>query len=59
MDLEKIPVGFGMALMQNEEATNAYAVMTKEEKQAVLRRAHSARTEKEMQKIISDIVSES
>ena len=59
MDLQNIPIGFGMALMQNEEATNAYAVMTKEEKQAVLRRAHSAQSEKEMQEIVSDIVKES
>lgn len=58
MDFAKVPIGFGMALAQNENAMNAYAVMTKEQKQHVLEKAHSARSEKEMRQIISDLAAE-
>lgn len=58
MDFAKVPIGFSMALAQNEAAMNAYAVMTKEQKQAVLNRAHNARSEKEMSRIISGLTSE-
>lgn len=55
MDFYKVPIGFGMALAQNEEAMNAYAVMTHAQKQAVLHRAHQARSETEMRSIVSGI----
>ena len=56
MNFSEVPIGFGMALAQNEEAVNAYAMMTKEQKNAILAKAPSARSEAEMQKIVSDIV---
>lgn len=55
MDFYSVPIGFGMALAQNEKAVNAYAMMTKEQKQAILRKAHAARSEQEMQRIVSAI----
>lgn len=58
MEFNQVPVGFGMALAQNEKAVNAYAMMTKEQKQAILQKAHAARSEKEMQKIVSAIANE-
>ena len=58
MDYYKIPIGFGMALAQNEKAVNAYAMMTKEQKQAILQKAHAARSEKEMRQIVSSIAKE-
>lgn len=57
MDFYKIPIGFGMALAQNEEAMNAYARMTQEQKQAILNRAHQAHSEQEMHNIVSGIIS--
>lgn len=56
MDFAEVPIGFGMALAQNEEAMNKFAMMTKEEKQAIWNQAHHARSEFEMHRIVADIV---
>ena len=55
MDFYKVPIGFGMALAQNEAAVNAYAMMTKEQKKAILQKAHNARSEAEMHRIVNGI----
>lgn len=55
MDFYKVPIGFGMALAMNAPAMAAYAAMTEEEKQAVLNRAHNARSEKEMHSIVAQL----
>jgi uncharacterized protein YdeI (YjbR/CyaY-like superfamily) len=55
MDFYKVPIGFGMALAQNEAAVNAYAVMTKEQKKEILEKAHNARSEAEMHRIVNSI----
>ncbi len=55
MDLKEVPAGFGMALMRNEAATNAYAMMTREQKQQILTQARSVRTQAEMQSLVSKI----
>ena len=59
MDFSSVPIGFGMALAQNEKAVNAYAMMTKEQKNAVLAKAHAARTRAEMEQLISAIAADS
>lgn len=58
MDFDDIPAGFAMALAQNEGAVNAYAMMTKEQKQAVLQKARSARSRREMGQIVAGIAEE-
>lgn len=58
MNFAEVPIGFGMALAQNEKAVNAYAMMTREQKQAILEKAHAARSEQEMHKIVSSIAKE-
>ena len=55
MDYYKVPIGFGMALAMNPPALNAYSAMTDEQKQAILNRAHNARSEKEMHEIVNSI----
>ena len=55
MDFYKVPIGFGMALAMNQPAMNAYAAMTEEQKQAILNKAHNARSEKEMHQIVASI----
>ena len=55
MDFAKIPIGFGMELAQDELAMQRYAILTQEEKRAILKRAHSARSEKEMREIVMSI----
>lgn len=56
MDFYKVPIGFGMALAMNHPAMESYAAMTEQQKQAVLNKAHNARSEKEMQQIVSSLV---
>ncbi len=55
MDFSKVPIGFGMELAQDEMAMQRYAILTQEEKRAILKRAHSARSEKEMREIVMSI----
>ena len=56
MHLTEVPVGFGLALAQNEEAMNAFAMMTKAEKQIVWKKAYHARSAQDMQEIVNSIV---
>ena len=55
MDYAKVPIGFGMELMKDEMAMQRYSILTKEEKRALLKRAHSARSEQEMREIVMSI----
>lgn len=55
MDFYKVPLGFGMALAQNFNAMNVYSSMTEEQKQAILNRAHNARSEKEMHDLVNSL----
>lgn len=55
MDFYKVPIGFGLALAMNPTALNAYSAMTEDQKQAILNKAHNARSEKEMHRIVSGI----
>ena len=56
MDYYKVPIGFGMALAMNPPALNAYSSMTEDQKQAILNKAHNARSEQEMHSIINSII---
>lgn len=56
MDFDTLPIGFGMALAMNEPALNAYAAMTEQQKQAVLRKAHNAQSRQEMQSIVESLI---
>ncbi len=55
MDFYKVPLGFGMALTRNPRALNTYSAMTEEQKQAVLNKAHNARSEQEMNRIVDGL----
>lgn len=55
MDFSEVPVGFGMALAQNEDAMNAFAMMTKEQKEAIWSRARQAQSKAEMRQIVNSI----
>ena len=59
MDFTKVPIGFGMELAQDEAAMQRYAILTQEEKRALLKRAHNARSEKEMREIVASIADNS
>ena len=55
MDFYKVPIGFGMALAMNPPALNAYSAMTEDQKQAILNKAHNARSEREMHQIVNSL----
>lgn len=55
MDFTKVPIGFGMELAQNEAAMARYAGLSHQEKQTILGRAHEARSEEEMRRIVNSI----
>ena len=55
MDFYNIPIGFGMALAMNPPAFNAYSSLTEEEKDALIERAHHARSEEEMHEIVAKL----
>lgn len=59
MNFSEVPIGFGMALAQNEKAVNAYAMMTREQKNAILAKAHAARSERKMHEIVASIAADS
>ncbi len=56
MDFYKVPLGFGMALAMNANAMNAYSGMTEMQKQAILDKAHKARSQQEMHEIVNSII---
>ena len=55
MDYYKVPIGFGVALAMNPPALNTYSAMTEDQKQAILDRAHNARSEQEMHRIVNSL----
>lgn len=52
---QEVPVGFGMALMKNESAMNAFAMMTGENKQAIWAKARHVRSRQEMEQLVGTI----
>ena len=53
MEQTELPLGFGMALAQNEAAMQAFEAMTETQKQAVLHRAHAVGSKREMQQLVA------
>ena len=47
------PLGFGMALAQNEAAMHVFEAMTDAEKQAVLEQCHQVHSKQEMQMLVA------
>ena len=55
MDFYNVPVGFGLALSANTAAMNRYAHLTESQKQDILNRAHSARSEEEKYALVASL----
>lgn len=55
MEYDKMPQGFVMALTRNEEAVNAYSVMTKAQKHAVLEKARRVHSKQEMDGLMREL----
>lgn len=55
MDKIELPLGFGMALAQNEAAMRAFEAMPEAEKRAVLQKTHSVTSRGEMRRLVDDL----
>lgn len=55
MDFYNVPIGFGLAMAGNTAAMNRYAHLSESQRQAVLERAHNARSEKEMYTLVANL----
>lgn len=55
MDFYKVPLGFGMALAQNEAAMLRYAQLNDRQKQDLLNKAHNVRSEREMYTLVASL----
>lgn len=57
MSLE-LPLGFGMALAQNEAAMKRFEALSESEKQAVLQQTHSVNSKQDMQRLVAGLISQ-
>lgn len=55
MNLDKVPMGFGMALSMNPTALHAYGTMTEEERQKILKEAQNAKSREEMHSLVVNL----
>ena len=51
----ELPLGFGMALAQNEAAMQRFEALPAAEKQQVLQQAHNVASKREVQQLVSRI----
>ncbi|MBR4083623.1 MAG: hypothetical protein IKK33_04995 [Lachnospiraceae bacterium] len=54
--LREVPMGFGFALIKNEAAMRRYSEMSESEKEEILMKCKDAKSKKEMQKIVDELV---
>lgn len=54
-----LPLGFGMALAQNEEAMQVFSSLSREGKKACIEKAKKASTKEEMAEIVNGITPDS
>ena len=55
MDLNQVPIGFGLAMAGNTAAMNRYAHLSESQKQDILNKAHNVRPEKEMHDLVASL----
>lgn len=55
MDKIDLPVGFGMALAQNEQAMKEFEKLGDEEKNSFIDRTHNVRSKEEMQLLVDEL----
>ena len=54
IDME-LPMGFGMALAQNEAAMKQFESLSEAQKQAVIQRTHSVNSKQEMRQLVASL----
>ena len=56
MNMEELPLGFGMALAQHPEAMARFAALSEAEQQAIIDGTHAVRSKQEMQAYVENLV---
>ena len=54
-DLRELPMGFGMALMQNQDAANYFHSLSEPERQEILSQAHQITSKEDMQAFVNSL----
>ena len=55
MDIQSVPIGFGLALSANTAAMNRYAHLSETQKEDILSKAHNVRSETEMYALVASL----
>ncbi|MBQ8208829.1 MAG: hypothetical protein IJZ89_08870 [Clostridia bacterium] len=58
MEKIELPVGFSMALAQNPEAMQKFAMLSEDKKQQIIAGTHSVRSKEEMHRYVNGLVSD-
>lgn len=56
MTNDKMPLGFGMALAQNPQAMEKFALLSEEKKQELISGTHSVNSKQEMRQYVNNII---
>ncbi len=56
MNTRDLPLGFGMALAQNEPAMKKFESLSESEKMAFVEKTHSVNSKSEMQALVDSLV---
>ena len=55
MDIGSLPLGFGMALAQNEAAMKSFESLSEIEKEAIVQRTHQVNSKREMRALVASL----
>ena len=55
MDIKSLPLGFGMALAQNEAAMKTFESFSEAEKEAIVQRTHQVNSKREMRSLAASL----
>lgn len=56
MDKIELPLGFGMALAQNESAMAKFEALSESEKEAVIQKTHNVTSKAEMRSLVNSLI---
>ncbi|MGN1420820.1 MAG: hypothetical protein ACI4XC_04855 [Eubacterium sp.] len=59
MDKIDLPLGFGMALAQNEPAMKRFEMLSESQKAEIISKSHSVNSKQEMQNLVNSLTDNS
>lgn len=57
--MQDLPMGFGMALLQDEQATRAFYALSPAQQQEIIERTHSISSKAEMRSLVAGLTNSS